>query len=119
MSALPPAEEGFHRSEIGDLTAKYVDIFRENHNCGVMKTTLTISDDLFRQAKAFAALRGQTFGNFIEQSLRKVLSDSLSTRASAKHWVHDLPRISPAASADLEKALNASDFRTVEPDMWQ
>jgi hypothetical protein len=84
-----------------------------------MKTTLTISDDLFRQAKAYAALRGQTFGNLIEQSLRKVLSDSPSSRASAKHWVHDLPRLSAAASSDLERAVNASDFRPVETEMWQ
>jgi len=84
-----------------------------------MKTTLTISDDLFRQAKAYAALRGQTFGNLIEQSLRKVLLDSPSSRDSSKHWVQDLPRLSASAAADLEKAVNAQDFRTVEPEMWK
>jgi hypothetical protein len=84
-----------------------------------MKTTLTISDDLFRQAKAYAALRGQTFGNLIEQSLRKVLSDSHSTRDSSKHWVQDLPRVSKSAAVDLEKAVNAPDFRPVEAEMWK
>ncbi len=84
-----------------------------------MKTTLTISDDLFRQAKAYAALRGQTFGNLIEQSLRKVLLDSTLSRDSSKHWVQDLPSLSAAASADLGKAVNASDFRSVEPEMWK
>ncbi len=97
----------------------HIDIFRENHNCGFMKTTLTISDDLFRQAKAFAALRGQTFGNLIEQSLRKVLLDSPSTRDSSKHWVKDLPCLSASAATDLEKAVNAPDFRTVETEMWK
>ena len=96
-----------------------IDIFRESHNCGYMKTTLTISDDLFRQAKAYAALRGQTFGNLIEQSLRKVLLDLPSSRDSSKHWVQDLPRLSASASADLKKAVNAPDFRTVEPEMWK
>ena len=91
---------------------KTVDIFRGNHIYGLMKTTLTISDDLFRQAKAYAALRGQTFGNLIEQSLRKVLLDSTSSRDSSKHWVQDLPRLSAAAVADLDKAMNAPDFRT-------
>ena len=84
-----------------------------------MKTTLTISDDLFRQAKAYAALRGQTFGNLIEQSLRKVLLDSHSIHDSSKHWAHDLPRLSASAVADLEKAVNAPDFRSVEPEMWK
>ena len=104
----------------GREVAKIVfDIFRENHNYGVVKTTLTISDDLFRQAKAYAALRGQTFGNLIEQSLRKVLSDSPLHRASAKHWVQDLPRLSVSASADLEMAVNTSGFRPLEPEMWK
>ena len=84
-----------------------------------MKTTLTIPDDLFRQAKAYAALRGQTFGNLIEQSLRKVMLDSPSGRDSTKHWLHDLPRLSSPAAADLEKAVNARDFRPVEPEMWK
>ena len=84
-----------------------------------MKTTLTISDDLFRQAKAYAALRGQTFGNLIEQSLRKALLDSPSSRDSSKHWVQDLPRLSASAATDLDKAVNAPDFRAVEPEMWK
>ena len=97
----------------------HIDIFRGNHNCGFMKTTLTISDDLFRQAKAFAALRGQTFGNLIEQSLRRVLLDSPSSRDSSRHWVQDLPRLSASAAADLEKTVNAPDFRSLEPEMWK
>ena len=84
-----------------------------------MKTTLTISDDLFRQAKAYAALRGQTFGNLIEQSLRKVLMDSLSSRDTSKHRVQDLPCLSASAISDLAKAVNAPDFRPVETDMWK
>jgi len=84
-----------------------------------MKTTLTISDDLFRQAKAYAALRGQTFGNLIEQSLRKVLMDSPLSHDSSKHWVQDLPRLSASAAADLENVINAPDFRILEPEMWK
>jgi hypothetical protein len=95
------------------------DIFRENHKYGFMKTTLTIPDDLFRQAKAYAALRGQTFGNLIEQSLRKVLLDSHSIRNVTQHWVRDLPRLSSSAAGDLEKSVKAPDFRPVEPKMWK
>lgn len=84
-----------------------------------MKTTLTISDDLFRQAKAYAALRGQTFGNLIEQSLRRVILDSPSSHDSSKHWVQDLPHLSASAAADLGKAVNSPGFRAVEPEMWK
>jgi len=84
-----------------------------------MKTTLTISDDLFRQAKAYAALRGQTFGSLIEQSLRKVLLDAPLSRDSSQHWVEDLPRLSAPAAADLDVAVKAPDFRIVEPEMWK
>ena len=62
---------------------------------------------------------GQTFGSLIEQTLRKVLLDSPSTRDSSKHWVQDLPRLSASAAADLERAVNAPDFRTVESQMWK
>jgi len=54
-----------------------------------MKKPLTISGDLYRQAKAFAASRGQTFGNLIEQSLRKVLLDLPLSRDSSVYWVQD------------------------------
>ncbi len=84
-----------------------------------MKTTLTISDDLFRHSKAYAALRGQTFGNLIKQSLSKALLDSPSSRDSSMHWVQDLPRLSASAAADLEKPVKAPDFRSVEPEMWK
>ena len=73
-----------------------------------MKTTLTIADVLFRQAKAYAALRGQTFGNLIQQSLRKILLDLPSSRDSSKHLVQDLPRLSASAAADLEKVVACS-----------
>jgi hypothetical protein len=64
-------------------------------------------------------LCGQTFGNLIEQSLRKVLLDLPLSRDSSSHWVQDLPRLSASAAADLEKAMKAPDFRAVEPEMWK
>jgi hypothetical protein len=30
-----------------------------------------------------------------------------------------LPRLSASAAADLDKAVNAPDFRSVEPEMWK
>lgn len=38
-----------------------------------MKTTVELSDDLYRRAKATAALRGQKFKELVEEGLRRVL----------------------------------------------
>lgn len=38
-----------------------------------MKTTVELSDDLFRRAKAEAALRGRKFKDLVEEGLRLVL----------------------------------------------
>jgi len=40
-----------------------------------MKTTVELSDDLFRRAKAAAALRGRKFKDLVEEGLRRVLED--------------------------------------------
>jgi hypothetical protein len=39
-----------------------------------MRTTVTMSDELYRSAKAHAALTGQTVGSVIEDALRLLLS---------------------------------------------
>ena len=41
-----------------------------------MRTTLTIDDDLYRRAKAHAALSGQSVGAVIEDALRDLLQRS-------------------------------------------
>jgi hypothetical protein len=40
-----------------------------------MKTTVEVSDDLYRRAKVEAALRGQRLKDLIEEGLRRVLNE--------------------------------------------
>jgi hypothetical protein len=40
-----------------------------------MKTTIDLPDDLYRQAKAEAALRGRKLKDMVEEGLRLVLTD--------------------------------------------
>jgi len=40
-----------------------------------MKTTIELPDDLYRQAKAEAALRGRKLKDMVEEGLRRVLSE--------------------------------------------
>ena len=45
-----------------------------------MKTTVEVPDDLYRRAKAEAALRGRKLKDLIEEGLRLVLEAPLRTR---------------------------------------
>ena len=45
-----------------------------------MKTTVEVSDDLYRRAKAEAALRGRKLKDLIEEGLRLVLDTPRTTR---------------------------------------
>lgn len=96
-----------------------VDIYTVIRKYGVMKTTLVLPDDIFREAKARAALRGQSFGKFLEQGLRRMLDESESETASrASCWVGELPPVPAAASSALEQVISAPDFRQVDKSMW-
>ena len=56
-----------------------------------MRTTVDLSDDLFRRAKAEAALRGRKFKDLVEEGLRHVLEQpELSAPATAQTSLHDL-----------------------------
>lgn len=46
-----------------------------------MKTTVEMPDDLFRSAKAVAALRGQSIKQFITQAVTAALRNPLNTPA--------------------------------------
>jgi hypothetical protein len=83
-----------------------------------MKTTLVLPDDIFRQAKARAALKGQSFGKFLEQGLRRMLDETGEAPAPASSWIRQLPRVSAAAAADLEESISSPDFRRVDESMW-
>ena len=47
-----------------------------------MKTTIEMPDDLYRAAKAEAALRGRKLKDLIEEGLRLVLASSTPTSSS-------------------------------------
>ena len=84
-----------------------------------MKTTLVLPDEIFREAKACAARRGQSFGKFLEQGLRRILDETDAKASSgASSWVRDLPTVSPTAAAALEQVISAQDFRQVDKSMW-
>jgi len=83
-----------------------------------METTLVVPDEIFREAKSRATLKGQTLGKFLEQGLRRILQETERSSSQASRWVRGLPRVSPAAAAELQKTVNAPDFRQIDEAMW-
>jgi Arc/MetJ family transcription regulator len=72
---------------IGDAKMRVVDAKMPPTYDGRMRTTVRIDDDLFRRAKARAAVNGQTVGELIEDALR----EALRPRARAAADLEPLP----------------------------
>lgn len=65
-----------------------------------MRTTVTVSDDLYRAAKAHAAVTGQSVGSVIEDALRLLLAAAPATSR---------PRDLPAFDARLRPGIDLAD----------
>ncbi len=76
-----------------------------------MRTTVDLSDELYRRVKSEAALRGRRFKDLVEEGLRRVL-EAPEPETSAKHpprpSVHDLMRdcCGIAKDAPADYAIN-------------
>ena len=76
-------------------------------------------DDIFRRAKAPAALAGKPLSRYLEDALESALQDDEPDTRSWAAWAEALPPVSAAAAKDLEATLNRAEFRSVDPEMWQ
>jgi predicted component of type VI protein secretion system len=66
---------------------------------GLMKTTVEVSDDLYRRAKSEAALRGRKLKDLVEEGLRLVLE----TRPRSRH--HSLAKLMKRARGTVNSGL--------------
>lgn len=83
-----------------------------------MKTTLELSDDLFRQTKATAAMRGESLKEFITEALRAHLERLASGESPQRGWrsVFGQARLEEVEPVD---AVVAEELEHVEPDEWR
>jgi len=83
-----------------------------------MKTTLEIPDDVFRQAKAAAAMRGESLKDFVTDSLRVRLEAGSAVEPANAGWrrVFGQARLDEVAEID---AIVAEELETVDPDSWR
>jgi hypothetical protein len=83
-----------------------------------MKTTLNVRDDLYRRAKAQAALQGKTLGRFLEESLERMLEGHTTESGFWMQWAASLPSVSESAVRELRSVTASEEFRSVDPEMW-
>lgn len=84
-----------------------------------MKTTLILRDDIVRQSKARAALRGQPLSKYVNDTLERALKEDQQEYMTVTNWIDALPTISPTAAKELSLALTDKSFRVVETEMWK
>ena len=86
-----------------------------------MRTTVDLSDELFRRAKAAAALRGRKFKDLVEEGLLRVLEqpdDSSDKNRKKEPSLYDLmrPVCGLVASGTGDLATNPKHMRTFGRD---
>lgn len=83
-----------------------------------MKTTIELPDDLFREAKATAALRGTPLREFVREALAEKLereAEPISPPGGAKRWPVPPPAISREEASIIDQAIDEA-FEQIEPD---
>ena len=85
-----------------------------------MKTTLVLKDDLFRRAKAQAAMQGKTLSRFMEESLAAALRKGDTSRdGTLDSWAKALPRVPNEGLKEIQDIIHAQDFRQIDESMWR
>ncbi len=81
-----------------------------------MKTTFEIPDELFRQTKATAAMRGESLKDFVTDALEAHLRQA--SAASPRGWqsVFGQARREEVESVD---AIVAEELERIDPDEWR
>jgi hypothetical protein len=70
-----------------------------------MRTTLSLDDDVFREAKVYAESREIALGKAVSELVRRGLQAPLQTRVVNGFHVVELPHGSPAVSSEDVRKL--------------
>ena len=83
-----------------------------------MKTTLEIPDDLYRQTKATAALRGESLKDFVTEALQRHLGRQATGASQPQGWRSVFGK---ARREDVEAvdAITTAEFERIDPDEWR
>ena len=81
-----------------------------------MKTTLEMSDDLFRKVKATAALQGQSLKEFVTEALRQKLASRSQSAAPA--WRAGFGKVPRKYVREVQAVIDA-EFSKINPADWK
>ena len=70
-----------------------------------MRTTLTLEDDAFATAQAYAAARAIKLGQAVSELIRRSSLEKIPFKQTGGVWVFDLPANMPTATEAQVKAL--------------
>jgi hypothetical protein len=70
-----------------------------------MRTTLSIEDDAFEKAQAYAHARALKLGQAVSELIRRGASEKLPIKLKNGVWVFDLPAGTPKVTARQVKDL--------------
>ena len=70
-----------------------------------MRTTLTLEDDAFATAQAYAKARAIKLGQAVSELIRRSSVEKMTFKQTGGVWVFDLPADTPKASATQVKEL--------------
>ena len=70
-----------------------------------VRTTITLEDDAFATAQAYAQARALKLGQAISDLIRRGSAERLALKQEGGVWVFDLPKGAPRVTAQQVKAL--------------
>jgi Antitoxin ParD len=83
-----------------------------------MKTTIEISDELFKKTKATAALRGESLREFITEALETRLASTTQPVSARSGWRSVFGLVEPKAVERIDTLL-AAEFEHFDPSEWR
>lgn len=83
-----------------------------------MKTTLELPDELFRQTKATAAMRGESLKDFMTAALKAHLEREAAATPPVRGWRSVFGKAKPAEVAEIDRIV-AEELERIDPDAWR
>ncbi len=83
-----------------------------------MKTTVELSDAIYRQVKARASLKGQTMKAFFIEALKEKLHQESNLASGQPGWMRVFGKASESSIAEVQAIIDEA-FSKIDVDDWQ
>lgn len=83
-----------------------------------MKTTIEIPDEVFREAKARAALAGKTLKSYFNEAIREKNNMKLAVQSDKPGWMKVAGTIPHEEIEKIQKLID-EEFSKIDPEDWK